>query len=417
MAKMQLISADGMILCMLPGTAEELLLDAEAFARRHRLAKQSYFPIAVRDAIERAGFQVTDVELNASLQRLDVVRRGHQVDVVRIRVTPSRIKSPSVNGGHREKGMPTKTILNARFFESERTFPNAHARAWYDRLVGLDSQKRELLLELELLLYPDRLAAWSRAQYGSELHVCEVMASRARLLLLEGDVGCGKTILAETVGDALAQRTNTRVHLLKVNTQVRGTGMVGEMTELIVQAFTHAESHADALRGEPVLLLIDEADALAARRTDQHMHHEDKAGLNTLLQRIDGLRLSQRRIAVIFITNRPDALDPAVRRRAAIRLTFGRPSDDVRAELFRRSLPELNLSPGTVAELVSLTGKGAKQKSSTTFTASDITDRLLPAALREAYAENRRLTAEDLVRHARTMLPTPLMTDGDHHGE
>ena len=64
------------------------------------------------------------------------------------------------------------------------------------------------------------------------------------------------------------------------------------------------------------MLLIDEADALAATRTEQHMHHEDKAGLNTLLQRIDGLRLGKRRIAVIFITNRPDALDLAIRRRA-----------------------------------------------------------------------------------------------------
>jgi hypothetical protein len=32
------------------------------------------------------------------------------------------------------------------------------------------------------------------------------------------------------------------------------------------------------------------------------MHHEDKAGMNTLLQRIDNLRLTKRRIAVIFIT-------------------------------------------------------------------------------------------------------------------
>lgn len=76
-----------------------------------------------------------------------------------------------------------------------------------------------------------------------------------------------------------------------------------------------------------------------------------------------------------------------------------------------------NLPSKAVAELVSLTGKGAKQKSNATFTASDITDRLLPAAIREAYAENRRLTADDLVRHARTMLPTPSITDGDYHGE
>ena len=293
MAKLHLISTDGETLHTLPGTAEELLLRAEEHARQHRLSKRSYFPVAVREAIEQAGFHVADRELAASLDQLNALRRGDPVDVIPIRVTSSNNQGPTALGTRKEKRMPAKTSPNPRYFESECTFPNLHARAWYDRLVGLDEHKRELLLELELLLYPDRLAAWSRTQHGSELRACEIMASRAPLVLLEGDVGCGKTVLAETVGDALAQRTDSRVHLLKVNTQVRGTGMVGEMTELIVQAFTQAESHADSVRGEPVLLLVDEADALAAKRTDQHMHHEDKAGLNTLLQRIDGLRLSR----------------------------------------------------------------------------------------------------------------------------
>ena len=55
----------------------------------------------------------------------------------------------------------------------------------------------------------------------------------------------GKTALAETVADPLAERIRGKVHLLKVNTQVRGTGMVGEMTDLIVQAFVQAESRSD----------------------------------------------------------------------------------------------------------------------------------------------------------------------------
>lgn len=419
MAKLYLIAANGETLHTMPGTAEHLLLQAEAHAREHNLAKRAYFPVAIRAAVEEAGYQVSDGELQTALERLDAVRRGQPVDAVPIRVT-GVVPAGRPASGHRkedkeskEKTMASKSSPHARYFESERTFPNPHARAWYDRLVGLDEQKRELLLELELLLYPDRLADWSQRQHGSQLQVCEIMATRAPLVLLEGDVGCGKTVLAETVGDALAQRTDSRVHLLKVNTQVRGTGMVGEMTELIVQAFTQAEHHADAVRGEPVLLLIDEADALAAKRTDQHMHHEDKAGLNTLLQRIDGLRHGQRRMAVMFITNRPDALDPAVRRRAALRLSFARPSDEVRAELFRRALPELDLPARTVTELVSLTGRDGKHKSGASFTASDITDRLLPAALRDAYAQRRPLTAEDLVHHAKTMLPTPLMIEGD----
>lgn len=420
MAKLHLIATDGATLHKMLGTAEELLLQAEAHAREHNLAKRAYFPVAIREAIEEAGYQVADGELHSALERLDAVRRGQRIEIVPIRVTGGTPvgRLASISGkDKKEKVMPAKSSPYARYFESERTFPDSHARAWYERLVGLDEQKRELLLELELLLYPNRLADWSQRQHGSQLQVCEIMATRAPLVLLEGDVGCGKTVLAETVGDALAQQTDSRVHLLKVNTQVRGTGMVGEMTELIVQAFTQAELHADAVRGEPVLLLIDEADALAAKRTDQHMHHEDKAGLNTLLQRIDGLRHGQRRMAVMFITNRPDALDPAVRRRAALRLTFGRPNDEVRAELFRRALPELSLPARTITELVSLTGRDGRYKSSASFTASDITDRLLPAALRDAYAQKRRLTAEDLVCHAKTMLPTPLMTDGNQHAQ
>lgn len=202
-----------------------------------------------------------------------------------------------------------------------------------------------------------------------------------------------------------------KVHLLKVNTQVRGTGLVGEMTDLIVQAFTQAEARAESLRGDPVMLLIDEADALAAKRTDQHMHHEDKAGLNTLLQRIDGLRISKRRIAVIFITNRPDALDPAIRRRSALRLSFGRPGEEMLGNLFRESLTELGLTPKQIKSLVALTGHDAKKKHGAAFTASDVTDRLIPAALRDAYAEDRPLKAEDLLRHAEVMEPTPLMAD------
>jgi AAA+ superfamily predicted ATPase len=417
MAKLHLISSRGTLLHELNGTAEGFLLNAEEVARQNGLAKRSYFPVAVREAINAAGYDVTETELKLGMETLNAIRRGESVEVVAICVEPDKKRATAKVATRKETKMTSKPTMATRYFESERTYPNMDARSWYDRLVGLDNHKRDLLLELELLLYPDRMAEWSRKHHGAQLEACEIMASRAPLILLEGDVGCGKTVLAETVGDPLAEQTDSRVHLLKVNTQVRGTGMVGEMTELIVQAFTQAEAYADSHHGEPVLLLIDEADALAAKRTDQNMHHEDKAGLNTLLQRIDSLRLSRRRIAVIFITNRPDALDPAVRRRSAIRLTFGRPDDDARAELFRRSLPELSLPSKTISELVTLTGRDAQKKYDATFTASDVTDRLIPAALRDAYAANRSLVAEDLLRHARVMVPTPLMIDRNNNGD
>ena len=180
------------------------------------------------------------------------------------------------------------------------------------------------------------------------------------------------------------------------------------MTELIVQAFAHAEARAESRPDEPVLLLIDEADSLAARRDEQHMHHEDKAGLNTLLQRIDGLRRRKRRVAVIFITNRPDALDPAIRRRAALQLTFGRPDDATREAMFRRFMPELKLTDRQISDLVHATGQDAKRKHKAAFTSSDITDRLLPAALREAFAAGRAMSASDILNQAKHTEPSPV---------
>jgi SpoVK/Ycf46/Vps4 family AAA+-type ATPase len=400
--------------------APEVIAEAENRARANNISKQTALSQVLREHLEGAGYRIEEPSFADALRLVEVIRKGGQVRTVPVVVrapsggVPVESDSKLVRGPWRGKDNMTarqETSTAIKFFESERIYPNPEAQAWYERLVGLDDHKSRLLRELEMVLYPDHLEAWSSRHHGRVLRVCEVLRDRAPLVLLEGDVGCGKTALAETIGDALARLVGKRshVHLLKMNTQVRGSGHVGEMSDLIVQAFTQAEARADALGGEPVLLLLDEADALAARRDNQHMHHEDKAGLNTLLQRIDNLRLSRRRMAVIFITNRPDALDPAIQRRAALRLTFGRPGDEVRAEIIKSSLPELHLSSDQVNELVNLTGPKAKKNHGVTFTASDITERLLPAALRDAYSGDRKLLAEDLLRHAHDLLPTPEM--------
>lgn len=413
MVAMQLIGGGGEPVGALHAGADEIIAEAEQYARDNTMSKRRCFPLILRQHVEAAGCTISDGDLSDAAGKLEGVRGGDRPGAIQLRVKPDQTGGTSKEQGQK---MSAKMSHASRFFEAERVYPNAEARAWYDRLVGIDDHKKRLLLELELLLYPDRLVAWSRKHHGKEIRACQIMATRAPLVLLEGDVGCGKTVLAETIGDALTELAGGKVHLLKINTQVRGTGMVGEMTDLIVQAFTQAENRAEALKGQPLLLLLDEADALAAKRVDQHMHHEDKAGMNTLLQRIDGLRLGGRRIAVMFITNRPDALDPAVRRRAALRLSFRRPDDEQRAELFRQSVPEVELSAKHLRELVAATGAEAQKKFGAIFTWSDITDRLVPAAMRDAYAARRALTVADLVQHAREMEPTPLMQEGDNNG-
>lgn len=416
MVAINLVGRDGEPLARLLSSADEMIEEAEALALERDLSKAECLPIVLRENIGRAGYAAEDADIDRAIALLEAVRKGRRMSSIDVKATASDASGEAGADGHPAAG-GTKLMQSRKahsgtiqFFELEREYPDDNAREWYDGLVGLDEQKRRLLVELELLLYPERVEAWSRKNHRGVIALCGMLHRRVPLVLLEGDVGCGKTALAETVGDALARRNSgQKVHLLKINTQVRGSGHVGEMTDLIVQAFAQAEHRADTFRGQPVLLLIDEADALAAKRVDQHMHHEDKAGMNTLLQRIDNLRTGKRRLAVIFITNRPDALDPAVHRRAALRLTFVRPDDEARAAIFRRALPELKLSDKNVQELVRQTGPGAKKNNGVGFTASDITDRLLPSALREAYSQNQPITAESLIVLATEMQPSPRM--------
>jgi len=416
----QLIGLQGEPIGTLRVGAFALIATAEETARIRNLTKRTALSIVLRENLKGIGFRVEERELSAAVESLDKVRRGERLLVIQIHNPLQDIHQ--ANGisydknGHDEREItnPMVAMLDTQkaftFFEVERVYPNDTARCWYERLVGLEDHKARLLIELEMLLYPERLEEWSKRFHdGQTLLLCELYRNRVPLILLEGDVGTGKTALAETIGDALARRIggNTQVHLLKINTQVRGTGQVGEMSDLIVQAFTQAEARAKTLGGAPVLLLLDEADALAVSRETQQMHHEDKAGLNTLLQRLDNLRLAHLPIAALFITNRPEALDSAIRRRAALDLHFERPGDQVRAQIILSSVPELRIEEEMIAELVRLTGPDEPKNKKIPFTSSDITDRLLCAALRRAYIERRALEVNDLLEQARLLEPTP----------
>ncbi len=418
---LQLVSLLGQPIGTLRIGVLALVAKAEEVARSRRLAKRTALPLVLREYLEGAGYEIGEAELDAAVGILERVRRGESLPAIQIRVRsgidPKNDGLANGNGQYHteEKSDLMITTLDSpnmiAFFEAERVYPDISAQRWYERLVGLDDHKARLLIELEMLLYPERLEQWSKRCHGGQvLRICDLYRNRVPLILLEGDVGTGKTALAETIGDALARQIGEgrQVHMLKINTQVRGTGQVGEMSDLIAQAFAQAEARARALGGDPVLLLLDEADALAVSRETQQMHHEDKAGLNTLLQRLDKLRLTKLPIAALFITNRPEALDPAILRRAALDLHFERPGDTIRAQILLTSVPELRLSEQEVTELVRLTGPGESKNKGLPFTASDLTDRLLPAALRRAYSERRALEVRDLIEQACMLEPTPL---------
>ncbi len=133
------------------------------------------------------------------------------------------------------------------------------------------------------------------------------------------------------------------------------------------------------------------------------MHHEDRAGVNAFIRGIDRLTNGQLPAAVIMCTNRLGALDPAVKRRAAEIRAFERPNDAQRHAVLDAPLRALGLSRKQIDEVVAATGKG---KGHYGFTFSDLTQRLLPAIVLDAYP-SRSVTAVRALDIALQMQPTP----------
>ncbi len=278
-------------------------------------------------------------------------------------------------------------------FDEVRQYPDPSAARRFGSLVGLDEAKERLVKEARLLLDPESLAVWCINKHQrKKLKITELFHDRPALFIFSGDVGTGKTVLAETFGDVVAREIGIPIQLFALSLSARGTGTVGEMTQLISVAFSEVKEVAKkaVARGGKntagIVFLIDEADALAQSRESGQMHHEDRAGVNALIRGLDSLAAANLPVVVVMCTNRLGALDPAVRRRSAVTLKFNRPDDDQRAAFLRPILEELNFTSQQIRSLVTATG--AAPGRSYGYTYSDLAQRLLPGLVLAAYPSN-----------------------------
>jgi AAA+ superfamily predicted ATPase len=270
----------------------------------------------------------------------------------------------------------------SELFEEVLELPDARAERRYAGLVGLDEVKERVEKEAEMLLRPERLDEWSQKNHGQLIEAASKFKQRPPLLIFAGDVGTGKTTLAETFGDEVARTLRMDVRVYRLSLRSRGSGAVGEMTGLIASAFDEIGAAAATAKGVGHILVIDEADALAQSRALGQMHHEDRAGVNALIRGIDQVTEDERRILIVMCTNRIEALDPAVRRRAAADFNFARPTAEQRAAVFRAGLAGTGITDEQIQALATLTGENGHPYG---FTYSDLVDRVIPAAVVAAY--------------------------------
>lgn len=304
-------------------------------------------------------------------------------------------------------------------FGRRLVYPDFEPQERLARLVGLDQQKDRLTKVLGLLVNPAGLTEWADRHHPGATALLDTVLRRPPLVVLAGDVGSGKTELAETIGDAVARQQKIEITLLPLSLSTRGQGRVGEMTQLISAAFDYTLQEAGKLttgngrsRGA-VILLVDEADALAQSRESTQMHHEDRAGVNAFIRGVDQIANAKAPVAVIMCTNRLNSLDPAVKRRAADILEFSRPDDAQRHFVLATRLEPLGLSAQHLKALVDATGVVEGRKHGFTF--SDLTQRLIPSLVLDAYP-SRPVDGARAIEIARAMIPTPPFQDLSTNG-
>src|SRR3989475_2127613 len=140
-------------------------------------------------------------------------------------------------------------------------------------------------------------------------------------VLLHGPPGTGKTLLARAVA------SETNANFLSIGGPEIMSKYYGESEERLRDVFKQAQENA------PSIIFIDEIDSIAPKR-EEVTGEVEKRVTSQLLSLMDGLQ-SRGKVVVIGATNRPNAIDPALRRpgRFDREIEIGGPDRDGRLEV------------------------------------------------------------------------------------
>jgi transitional endoplasmic reticulum ATPase len=149
-------------------------------------------------------------------------------------------------------------------------------------------------------------------------------------VLLRGPPGCGKTLLAKAVAN------ESEAYFISINGPEIMSKFYGESEKKLRKIFIKAEEKS------PSIIFIDEIDAIAPKRETVTGEVERRV-VAQLLALMDGLH-SRGKVIVIGATNRPNSLDPALRRpgRFDREIEIKVPNEKGRREVFQihtRSMP------------------------------------------------------------------------------
>lgn len=175
------------------------------------------------------------------------------------------------------------------------------------------------------------------------LHRPEIFAdfgiSPPKGILMHGPPGTGKTMLLRCVANA------SNAHVLSIDGPSIVSKYLGETESKLREIFNEAKKY------QPAIIFIDEIDSIAPNRANDDSGEVESRVVATLLTLMDGTS-SSGRIAVIAATNRPNAVDPALRRpgRFDQEIEIGIPDVDARFDILKKQFEKISTDKHTLSE-------------------------------------------------------------------
>jgi ribosome biogenesis ATPase len=157
-----------------------------------------------------------------------------------------------------------------------------------------------------------------------------------RGVLLHGPPGCGKTMIANAFAAEIG------VSFIPVSAPSLVAGMSGESEKKIREIFEEAKRMA------PCLVFIDEIDVIMGKRESAQREMEKRI-VAQMLTCMDDMALEKtggKPVIIIAATNRPDSLDPALRRAGRFNkeINLGVPNEQAREKILRALTQKLTLA-------------------------------------------------------------------------